>query len=256
MSEFTASAHEALLEEGVAKQKTAEKKSMSHQIFSIFLFCLGWSPLVLSLAIKNPRAMVTGAAGAALSSFCLSGIFYKIGGTKVWPKIMDISFLSTFGILTILAWTLPEDTLRNILPFIDVFVFGGFTLTIGAAWACFKLRFMDQMMLDYVSDEELSHPSIQHIIVRTTQMFLVGFTLMAVIAAVNGTLSVTGNNTNTLRIVLLVLEYSILGIMLTIAQWLYPEYIASEKGMKMIGDKYPDECAAWNAANPDHEWAY
>ena len=63
MSEFTASAHEALLEEGVAKQKTAEKKSMSHQIFSIFLFCLGWSPLVLVLAVKNPLAMVTGAAG-------------------------------------------------------------------------------------------------------------------------------------------------------------------------------------------------
>jgi len=169
---------------------------------------------------------------------------------------MDISFLSTFGILTILAWTLPVDTVGNILPFLDVFIFGGFALTIGAAWACFKLRFMDQVMLDYVSDEELRHPSIQHIIVRNTQLILSGFTLMAVIAAVNGTLSVTGNNTNTLRIVLLVLEYSILGIMLTIAHWLYPEYIGSEKGMKMIGDKYPDECAAWNAANPDHEWAY
>mmetsp|Transcript_23700 Transcript_23700/g.40346 ORF Transcript_23700/g.40346 Transcript_23700/m.40346 type:complete len:257 (-) Transcript_23700:121-891(-) len=256
MSEFTASAHEALLEEGVAKQKTAEKKPMGHQIFKFFLTCLGWSPLVLSLAVKNPRAMLTGAAGAALSSFCLSGIFYKMGGTKVWPKIMDISFLSTFGILTILAWTLPVDTVGNILPFLDVFIFGGFALTIGAAWACFKLRFMDQVMLDYVSDEELRHPSIQHIIVRNTQLILSGFTLMAVIAAVNGTLSVTGNNTNTLRIVLLVLEYSILGIMMTIAHWLYPEYIGSEKGMKMIGDKYPDECAAWNAANPDHEWAY
>ena len=63
MSEFTASAHEALLEEGVAKQKTAEKKPMSHQIMSFFLTCLGWSPLVLSLAVKNQRAMVTGAAG-------------------------------------------------------------------------------------------------------------------------------------------------------------------------------------------------
>ncbi|KAL7491793.1 hypothetical protein ACHAWT_001057 [Skeletonema menzelii] len=260
MSEFTASAHEALLhealfEEGVAKQKTAEKKPMSNQIMSFLLTCLGWSPLVLSSAVKNQRAMVTGAAGAALLSFCLSGIYYKMGGTKVWPKIMDISFLSTFGILTILAWSLPADTLRNIIPFLDVFIFGGFALSIGVAWACFKLRFMEQFMLDYVSDVELSHPTTQHLILKGTQMYLIGFTLMAVIAAVNGALSITGNNTNTLRIILIVVEYSILGIMMTISFWLYPAYITSEKGMKMISEKYSDECAAWEAANPDHEWS-
>ena len=168
---------------------------------------------------------------------------------------MDISFLCSFGILAILAWTLPEDTLRDIVPFIDVFIFGGFALTIGIAWACFKLRFNEQFMIDYVSDEELSHPTIQHLILKITQMFLIGFTLMAAIAAVNGALSITGNNTNTLRIVLIVVQYSILGIMMTIAFWLYPAYIASEKGIKMIYDKYPQECAAWEAANPDHEWA-
>ena len=66
MSEFTASAHEALLEEGVAKQKTAEKKPMSHQIMNVFLTCLGWAPLVILLAVTDQRAMVTGAAGKFL----------------------------------------------------------------------------------------------------------------------------------------------------------------------------------------------
>lgn len=70
-----------------------------------------------------------------------------------------------------------------------------------------------------------------------------------------GALTVTGNITSTLRIVLMVIEYSILGTMLTIANWLLPEYVMSEKGMKMIEEKFGDECDAWNARNPDHEWA-
>ena len=88
MSEFTASAHEALLheallEEGVAKQKTAEKKPMSHQIMSFFFTCLGWSPLVLSLAVKNQRAMVTGAAG----KFVLIQISGKTDGSALHSRI-------------------------------------------------------------------------------------------------------------------------------------------------------------------------
>ena len=67
MSEFTASADEALLEEGATKQKTAEKKKpMSHQIMNVFLTCVGWTPLVILLAVTDQRAMVTGAAGKFL----------------------------------------------------------------------------------------------------------------------------------------------------------------------------------------------
>ena len=39
---------------------------MSHQIMNVFLTCLGWTPLVISLAVTAQRAMMTGAAGKSL----------------------------------------------------------------------------------------------------------------------------------------------------------------------------------------------
>ena len=62
-----------------------------------------------------------------------------------------------------------------------------------------------------------------------------------------------------IHIVLMVVlhfEYSILGIMLTIANWLLPAYIFSEKGHQhMLKTVYPDEIDEWNKDHPDHEWA-
>lgn len=172
------------------------------------------------------------------------------------PKVIDISFLSTFGLLTILAWTLPsKEAVADIAAFLDLFIFGGFALTIGVAWACFKLPFALQFAIDSVTEEELSHPGIQYVIKKNTQMFLIGFTLMAGFGAAIGSLAITNNLTNTLKIVLMVLEFSILGIMLTICNWLLPAYIFSEKGQTMLATVYADEIAEWNKAHPEHEWA-
>ncbi len=163
--------------------------------------------------------------------------------------------LSAFGLVTILAWALPKDVGEHIVSFLDAFIFGGFAFTIALSWACFNKLFAEEFIIDYVSEEELKHPSTQYLIKVNTQMFLIGFALMAGFGTAIGALTVTGNITSTLRIVLMVIEYSILGTMLTIANWLLPEYVMSEKGMKMIEEKFGDECDAWNARNPDHEWA-
>lgn len=245
---------------GVAEQATTEKgekKSVVYHVISWIMPFIGWAPLVIILSVPNKRIALTASAGTALVSFCLSGIHYKMGGTKTWPKVMDISFLCTFGLLTILAWSLPSDeAVADITAFLDLFIFGGFAVTIAIAWACFKLPFAEQMLVDHVSEEELSHPGPQYLIKKNTQMFLIGFTLMAGFGGAMGALTITNNLTNTLRIVLLVLEYSILGIMLTIAFWLLPAYIFSEKGQNMLDTVYSDEIVEWNNVHPDHEWAH
>ena len=173
----------------------------------------------------------------------------------IQPKIVDISLLSAFGLVTILAWTLPKEVAEQVVTFLDLFIFGGFAFTIALSWACFNTPIAEQFMIDYVTEEELKHPSIQYLIKVNSQMFLIGFVLMGGLGTAIGALTVTGNITTTLKIVLMVIEYSILGIMMTIANWLLPEYITGEKGMKMIEEKFGDECDAWNARNPDHEWA-
>ncbi len=163
--------------------------------------------------------------------------------------------LGAFGLIAILAWTLPKDVGEQLVNFLDVFIYGGFAFTIALCWACFNKLFAEEFMIDYVSEEELKHPVTQYLIKFNTKMFLIGFTLMAGFGATIGALTVTGNITSTLRIVLMVIEYSILLIMMNIAYWVLPGYIASEKGTKMIEEKFGDECDAWNARNPDHEWA-
>jgi len=242
---------------GVAEQaatEKGEKKSVVYRVFSLIMFFIVWAPLVIQLSVPNKRIAITASAGAALVNVCLSGIHYKMGGTKTWPKVMDIAFLCIFGLLTIFVWSVPSDEVEaDIRAFNSVFFFGGFAVTIAIAWACFKLLFWEQYLVDYVSEEELSHPKIQYIIKKNTQMFLIGFTLMAGIGGAIGALCITNNLPNTLEIVLSVLQYSILVTMITIALWLLPAYIFSEKGQDILDT---DEIMEWNNAHPDHKWGW
>jgi len=64
MSGFTASANEALLEEGAAKQTAAGKKTSTlHKIMHLFITVVGWSPLVIFLTVPSKRIAMAGAAG-------------------------------------------------------------------------------------------------------------------------------------------------------------------------------------------------
>lgn len=75
MSGFTASATEALLEEGAAKQAAAGKEtSMMHKIMILFMTAIGWSPLIIFLTVPSPRIAVAGAAGKLALYISLSKV--------------------------------------------------------------------------------------------------------------------------------------------------------------------------------------
>ena len=145
---------------------------------------------------------------------------------------------------------------EDLLPFLDVFIYGGFVVVIGIAWACFNVRFTEQFTADMVPDEAvLSHPATEWGIQMCTIMFLVGFTVMAGFGAAVGALHVTGHLTNTLRIILTSASVSILCIMLLIANYGLFKYMTTKHFEKMLTEKYPEELAAWEAAHPDHPLA-
>ena len=84
-----------------------------------------------------------------------------------------------------------------------------------------------------------------------TIMFLVGFTVIAGIFAADAALNVTG----TLRIILWSVSVSILGIMIFVISGRLDKFMIKKYYEKLPTDKYPEELAAWEAANPDHPWA-
>ena len=118
MSYLDASATEALLEEGVAEKKAAKKKPIALKIMSYFLWLVSSAPLLCFMLIRNKRIAITVGTGkcfenrvlddsvrlccrslthlshphphplgAALFSFCVNGIYYKLGGTKSWVSL-------------------------------------------------------------------------------------------------------------------------------------------------------------------------
>ena len=132
----------------------------------------------------------------------------------------------------------------------------GFAIDLTLAWVCFKVPFAEQSMKEEgFSDEEIKHPTFQYISKMVMYTLLVGFTLCGGISATNGALSYTGNNTETLHWILMAAEIGTLISAVTIASTVIPKYVMSEKGMKMIEEKFGDEVEAWNAAHPDHEYA-
>lgn len=141
------------------------------------------------------------------------------------------------------------------MAWLDAWIFIGVSLDLTIAWVCFKVPFAKQIYMDEMSEEELSHPVVQYLINKTTQTMIIGFGLGGVFALVRGVLVETGNNTNTLNIVLQVLQWSSIVTAVNIAWWVLPQYSESDKCTNMIREKYGDEVEAWNAKNPDHEWA-
>ena len=174
------------------------------------------------------------------------------------PKVIDVSLISTLAIVLILVWALPEEgamVYADVIAFFDAWIFIGFASDITLAWKCFKLPAAKQLYMDEVSEEELSHPLVEYLIKETTLTLIYGFFSGGVFAIVRGCLIVTGNNTNTLNIVMQVLMFGSVISAVNYASWVLPLQAKSEKFLNMIGEKYGDEVEAWNAKHPDHEWA-
>jgi len=255
MSGFTPSATEALLEEGVTKQETkSESKPWSHKLLGYLIAALGFAPFIMVMLFADQKIGVSVGTVLSFCNVCLSKISQMIGATKIWPKVLEISALTTFIIVTILAWTLPLEI--GIVLYLNTFVMIGFALDLTIAWVCFKVPCAEQSMKeDGVSDEEIKHPTLQYLIKMIMYTLLVGFTLCGVISFANGYLTIAGNNTETLHWILMATEIGTLITTITIASTVIPKYVLSEKGMKMIEEKFGDEVEAWNAAHPDHEYA-
>ena len=176
----------------------------------------------------------------------------------IQPKVIDVSLVTTFGILLILIWALPEEgayVKSDVIAYFDAWIFGGFAADITTAWVCFKVPFAKQLYMDEVSEEELTHPGTKYLIKETTLAFICGFGMAGMFAIVRGSLMVTGNNTNTLNIVMQVLMWCSVAYGINMAAWVLPKYGTSDKFNNMIAEKYGEEVEAWNAKHPDHEWA-
>jgi len=83
-----------------------------------------------------------------------------MGRTASWPKTLDIIFIVLFGILTILAWTLPEnrDTIKY---FANVIINGGLALGVAITWMAGH-PFIRSYIEDNVGIEGSTYPVVKH----------------------------------------------------------------------------------------------
>ena len=171
------------------------------------------------------------------------------------PKVLDVSSLTTFGIVTILVWSFPKEMDHNFLfSYLDVWIFGGFVVDISIAWGCFGVRFTEQYTKDTYSEEELSHPSTDWGLRVMTIVYLVAFAALAGFGVAIGVFTMNGNITWALA--LRPIQWSTFGVFTSLMQYvIVPKYMKSKRFQKMLTEKYPDELAAWEAAHPDHPLA-
>ena len=174
-----------------------------------------------------------------------------MGKTASWPKTLDIIFIVLFGILTILAWTLPEnrDTIKY---FANVIINGGLALGVAITWMAGH-PFIRSYIEDNVGVEGSTYPVVKHMVTRLTSMWLLAFTVMALVSLPPAIMYVQGNPSTTAFNVCNIISYIILGCCLTIAFWLYPAYF--EKHQEDIAKNYEEEIAEWEKEHPNHEFS-
>lgn len=217
----------------------------------------GWLPLLLSLAADGALLAYTAAFVAAWANvFCFSFAWYDAGRTRSWPKTLDIAFIVVTGVFTMLAWYLPKDGVNRVhtlvYDFSDAMVCGGLAVGVGAAWAL-GYPFIRSHVADSVDEEGIGHPVLKHFVRRLTAMWLLVFSLMAVVTLVPAIIHVEGDDDGTAKTICLVSVYIILAFGLLATYWLYPAYF--DKHIDEVADLYPKEMEMWNAEHPDHEYA-
>lgn len=148
----------------------------------------GWLPLVLTLAADGALLAYSAAFVAAWANvFCFSFAWYDRGRTYSWPKTLDLAFIVVTGVFTMLAWYLPDDGVARVhimvYGFSDAMVCGGLVIGVGVAWAL-GYPFVRSHVADSVDEEGLSHPVLKHFVRRLTAMWLVVFSLMALVTLV------------------------------------------------------------------------
>mmetsp|Transcript_17805 Transcript_17805/g.38519 ORF Transcript_17805/g.38519 Transcript_17805/m.38519 type:complete len:287 (+) Transcript_17805:55-915(+) len=212
---------------------------------------MSWMPLVLSLAGEGLLAYTAAFVAAWFNVLCISLIWYEMGKTYSWPKTLDIIFIVINGILTFLTWTIP-DNMTTINSFSNTMICGGIVIGINVAWAL-GYPFIKSHVADSVDEEGISHPILKHMIRRLTDMWILTFSLMALISLIPPIISIQDGSSGTVNTICLMVMYVVLALALCISYWLYPAYFVKHKDE--IADLYLEEIQAWNKEHRNHKYA-
>ncbi len=141
------------------------KKAWVSKLLGLFLHIMGFAPLICGFVFSDFRLGSSVALGIALLNFVLSFLSYRAGRTKTWPKVLDVIFISLFGVLTILAWA---DQKRDEVYkyWSGAIINGGLLLGIIISWLCGH-PFVEDYMIDSLGTDRtgLTFPLVRHLFV-------------------------------------------------------------------------------------------
>jgi hypothetical protein len=205
--------------------------------FDFFLKIIEWAPLWCFLLIDNAVYAYTAAfAVTVFDVMFLTYVQHKMGKIRVWPKPLDIIFLTVFGLFTILAWIYQESA-ETIELYSSAAISAGLALGFFVSWLLGRPA-VNGYVVEKFGEEKASHPVMVHMASRLSVMWTIVFSSVAVISGI------WPESYWSFFICNLIVG----GAFIT-ASHFYPAYV--KKDPDVIAALYEDEIAEWEAKYPE-----